>query len=245
VSLSSLIYLTTPRKRRRFLGKKGFAEVIGHRGSRDHGLPENTLAAFIDASKVGVDMIELDVWLTKDNRVVVFHDSCLTRMTLGNHGAQICDLNYDELPDLIPSEEQSHRTSDYAVHHWNRIPLLSEVFEHLPSNISFNIEFKMNSDFLIAEVARLLHLSQRETNVFWFSLQEKINIKLRKANPKIPTVTSVTGSLFILVLYYTCLLPFYPLSDDVFGITLDEVCSLICRFNNLYRSHYMRSTTVL
>jgi glycerophosphoryl diester phosphodiesterase len=152
------------------LGKKGFAQVIGHRGSRDHGLPENTLAAFIDAAKAGVDMIELDVWLTKDNQVVVFHDSCLTRMTLGNHGAKICDLNYSDLPDLIPSQEQSHRTDDHPVHHWNRIPLLSEVFENLPPDVSFNIEFKMDSDFLISEVSRLLHQHHRESNVFWFSL---------------------------------------------------------------------------
>lgn len=198
--------------------------MIGHRGSRDHGLPENTLAAFIDAAKSGVDMIELDVWLTKDQQVVVFHDSCLTRMTLGNHITKIYEINYEDLPDLIPSEEQSHRIQDHhPPHHWNRIPLLEDVFQNLPTNMSYNIEFKMDSDYLISEVDKLIHQYKREQHVFWFSLQEKINVKLRKYNPKLPTVTSVTGSMFVLFLYYTCLLPFYPLQDDVFGITLDEV----------------------
>lgn len=211
------------RKRRKVLGKKGYSQVIGHRGSRISGLPENTLSAFIDAVNVGVDMIELDVWLTKDEKVIVFHDSTLTRMTSGNHSMDIRHLNYSELPNLVPSDEQSHRTSKFSDHHWNKIPLLSEVFENLPSEVSFNIEFKMDSDILIQEVLKLLQKHKREKNVFWFSLNEKINSKLRKANPNIPTITSVVGSIFILFLHYTFLLPFYPLSDDVFGITLYEV----------------------
>jgi len=47
--------------------------VIGHRGAA--GLaPENTLAAFARAWKIGVDAVELDVLLSADNEVVVHHD---------------------------------------------------------------------------------------------------------------------------------------------------------------------------
>ena len=46
--------------------------VVAHRGySSQH--PENTMEAFIAARDSGADMIELDVQLTKDNVLVIFH----------------------------------------------------------------------------------------------------------------------------------------------------------------------------
>lgn len=43
--------------------------LIGHRGSKDEGFPENTILAFKRALDVGVHVIELDVWLTKDKQI--------------------------------------------------------------------------------------------------------------------------------------------------------------------------------
>ncbi len=48
-------------------------EIHGHRGAR--GLyPENTIKGFIEAVKLGVDAIELDVVISKDEQVVVSHE---------------------------------------------------------------------------------------------------------------------------------------------------------------------------
>ncbi|MFX1554732.1 MAG: glycerophosphodiester phosphodiesterase family protein, partial [Promethearchaeota archaeon] len=50
--------------------------VIGHRGGA--GLaPENTLAAFSGAFSLGVDSVEMDVHITADGEVVIYHDSKL------------------------------------------------------------------------------------------------------------------------------------------------------------------------
>ena len=50
--------------------------IIGHRGAA--GLvPENTLAAFQKACEIGVDAIELDVFLTAGGKIVVHHDYAL------------------------------------------------------------------------------------------------------------------------------------------------------------------------
>lgn len=54
--------------------------VIAHRGYSSL-FPENTLASFAGAIDIGVDYIELDVQLTKDGQVVVFHDDDLKRIT--------------------------------------------------------------------------------------------------------------------------------------------------------------------
>lgn len=48
--------------------------VIGHRGAPKHQA-ENTLAAFADAVELGANAIEADVCLTRDGRVVVWHDA--------------------------------------------------------------------------------------------------------------------------------------------------------------------------
>jgi glycerophosphoryl diester phosphodiesterase len=48
-------------------------EVQGHRGARSV-FPENTIAAFDYALSIGVDVIELDVGVSKDDRLVVAHD---------------------------------------------------------------------------------------------------------------------------------------------------------------------------
>lgn len=48
-------------------------QVQGHRGDRGN-FPENTIPAFISAVKKGVDVIELDVVISKDKKVVVSHE---------------------------------------------------------------------------------------------------------------------------------------------------------------------------
>jgi glycerophosphoryl diester phosphodiesterase len=58
--------------------------VIGHRGARAHA-PENTLAGFREAARLGCTWIEFDVRLTGDGVPVICHDSRLRRTTDG-HG---------------------------------------------------------------------------------------------------------------------------------------------------------------
>ncbi|MBN2458736.1 hypothetical protein JXB28_00480 [Candidatus Woesearchaeota archaeon] len=55
-------------------------EVIAHRGFSGK-YPENTLLSVKKALELGVDSVEVDVWLSMDNRVVVMHDMTLDRTT--------------------------------------------------------------------------------------------------------------------------------------------------------------------
>ncbi len=48
--------------------------LVAHRGGAALA-PENTLAAFKQAERLGVDAFELDVRLSRDGAVVVFHDA--------------------------------------------------------------------------------------------------------------------------------------------------------------------------
>ena len=68
--------------------------VIAHRGSKGT-TPENTKASFLEALAVKSDGIELDVHLSKDNRLVVIHDETIDRTTNGK-GA-VVDYTLEEL----------------------------------------------------------------------------------------------------------------------------------------------------
>ena len=73
--------------------------IYAHRGSSfDH--PENTRAAFMAAISDGADGFECDLRLTKDNQVVIWHDSNMLRMA--NHKAVVAHTDYSEMKEIYP-----------------------------------------------------------------------------------------------------------------------------------------------
>ncbi len=193
------------------------AQKIAHRGSRSEGLPENTLAAFRSALSAGADVLECDIWLTADKRVVVHHDESLKRMT--GVDQKIKETNYADMPRIIFEIANSKFSKEELEH----IPLLEEVLQLLPADRALIIEFKQDSWELIETVHKLLIEMNKLKSVFWFSLDEKINKKLRKCDASVPTITSIQGMLTVLFLYYLGILPFVDIQDAVFGITVEEV----------------------
>jgi len=71
-------FINVNRKNLAFFDKNFM--VFAHRGGM--GLfPENTIIAFENAEKLGVDVLEIDVHPTKDGKVVVIHDDSIDRTT--------------------------------------------------------------------------------------------------------------------------------------------------------------------
>lgn len=111
--------------------------IIGHRGYKGKYI-ENTLQSFLKALEAGADGVELDVHLTKDGEVVVFHDFELSRMT--KEKGYIFDYTLEDLREV-------------KIENNNRIPTLNEVLEdlvqykekNLKSKIILNVEFKAGS----------------------------------------------------------------------------------------------------
>ena len=63
---------------------------IAHRGASTYYL-ENTLESFLFANTLGADFWEVDIQITKDNQLIVFHDSCLPT------GENIVNLYFSEV----------------------------------------------------------------------------------------------------------------------------------------------------
>ena len=65
---------------------------IAHRG-HSHFYKDNTINAFLDAYKNNFDMIELDLILTKDNKIAIYHDTYINNLL-------IKDINYTQLKNI-------------------------------------------------------------------------------------------------------------------------------------------------
>jgi len=110
--------------------------IIAHRGYRAK-YPENTLAAFEAAIHEGAAMIELDVLLTKDRKMVVIHDESLDRTTDGQ--GMVSDYTLAELKALDAGSWFDARFKG------ERLPTLEEVLDMVDERIPINIEIKRSA----------------------------------------------------------------------------------------------------
>lgn len=94
-------------------------EIIGHRGGASIG-PENTLACYKKGIEAGADMIEIDIHLTKDNRIVVCHDQSINRTTNGK--GLIREMTLNEIRQYRCLDADGNVTDQ-------QVPTLDEVFD--------------------------------------------------------------------------------------------------------------------
>ena len=166
------VYLIAPR----MFHKPDCSVLVGtnfaHRGihNKKCGRPENSLSAI----QMAVDLhygIEIDVQLTKDNKVVVFHDFDLKRVC--GIDKKVCDLTYEELTKyhLLDTKEQ--------------IPLLSQVLEIVDGSVPLLVEFKCKNikdqiapraDDLLAEYKGVYYIQSFHPIVLWWYRKNKPNI---------------------------------------------------------------------
>lgn len=143
---------------------------IAHRGMFDNiKIPENSMKAFKKSLKYNYP-IELDVQLTKDNILVVFHDDNLFRMTGVNKILE--DLTFEEIRKL-----KLLNTNEY-------IPTLDEVLNLVNNKVLLDIEvkntkrFKLLCDLLKDKLANY-------DNYILKSFNPRIVRYLKKNNPNI------------------------------------------------------------
>jgi len=119
----------------------GSVIAMAHRGGSLHpdleGL-ENTMFAFRHAAALGYRYLETDVHVTRDGRLVAFHDTVLDRMT-GTSGA-VASVSAEELAQVRIAGEHA-------------VPSMAELLEELP-DCRFNIDLKAPGS--VAALADLL-----------------------------------------------------------------------------------------
>lgn len=124
-----VLYLLSVKPRNRKISQKLLTHYA-HRGLFGKNIPENSLSAFKKAVENNFG-IELDVQLSKDNAVMVFHDYTLKRMT-GAEG-KLSDFTKDELKKLSLLETDE------------KIPTLEEVLKIVDGKVPLLVELKGES----------------------------------------------------------------------------------------------------
>ena len=108
---------------------------IAHRGGSLLA-PENTLAAFRNALTMPVDAIELDVQMSRDGQMIVFHDATVDRVTDGK--GNILDLDFAYLRSLNAA---AHFPGGWP--QAEQIPTLREVLALAKGRVQVSIEIKL------------------------------------------------------------------------------------------------------
>jgi len=148
--------------------------LCAHRGAPETH-PENTIPAFQAAINAGVQMIEFDVWLTKDKKMVIIHDSSVDRTTNGK--GKVADLTLDEIKKL---DAGSWKSQEFA---GVKIPTLEETLDIMPYNIWLNVHTKGDGE-LPGMVARLIKKKGRLHQAF-MACDETAARQAKEAVPEI------------------------------------------------------------
>ena len=168
--------------------KSLISDLIAHRGM--HGtyqgaknFPENSLSAFKRALLANY-AIELDVHLTKDHQLAIFHDHNTLRMTKKSYNLENTDLNTLQSLKLINSD---------GVTTTQKIPTLSEVLDLIHAKVPLLIELKTTrySDIPLFGKTILTALekylkSYRDPKIYLQSFDPRIVHWIKKHHPKLP-----------------------------------------------------------
>lgn len=112
---------------------KSLPLIIAHRGDSAN-FPENTIPAFESALAKNADIIEIDVFPTKDRQVVLLHDQDLERTTSGR--GKVWNYPLAELKKLDAGSWFDAKFKD------TRLPTLEEVLDKFGGKMMINIEIK-------------------------------------------------------------------------------------------------------
>ena len=149
--------------------------IIAHRGA-SYNAPENTLAAVKLAWQMDADGVEVDVHLTKDGQVVVFHDENTRRY--GGSKKPISECNYSELLKLDVGRFMGEKYKG------ERIPLFAEVINTVPENKILVIEIKSGPETIVP-LQSIIRESQIDHNQIEFiSFRRDSIIEIKKAFPE-------------------------------------------------------------
>jgi len=157
--------------------------VIAHRGDHTNA-PENTIAAYKNAIKIGADFIEVDLRTTKDSQLVVMHDATINRMT-GINGS-IQNMTFDSLKKLEVRDSKHPEWGNHA------IPTFQEVLKLSKRRINIYLDFKNAS---AKSAYNEIVAAGMENNVIVYINNPNQFTDWRNVAPNIPLMISLPGKV--------------------------------------------------
>ena len=123
-------------------------KLIGHRGVKNLK-PENTLESITTAFDLGLECVEIDVKVSKDNIPLLLHDDTLDRTTNGS--GLVCDFTFDQINQLDAGYYFYNSKTDI------KVPSLRIVLDLIKKKQKYlNIELKPNKNYEELNVKKIL-----------------------------------------------------------------------------------------
>ncbi len=159
--------------------------IMAHRGDSGNS-PENTMLALENAVEVGIDVLESDVHLTKDDEIVLFHDEDLKRTT-GKEGT----IRSHTLNELMEIDLGVNFTLDNGDTYpfrdkGHKIVTLRDAFDRFPEMI-FNLDIKDTFPAAPMEIARIISEMNRKDTVIVASFHDYQLERFRELSPEVLT----------------------------------------------------------
>ncbi|KPL16967.1 MAG: hypothetical protein AMS23_07255 [Bacteroides sp. SM1_62] len=149
--------------------------IIAHRGA-SHDAPENTLAAINLAWERGADAAEVDVHLSKDNRIMVIHDADTKRTT----GERM--VIRESMSSALRSLDASYGMDQFT---GERIPFLEEVMTALPDGKVLFVEVKTDT-VILPYLTVLLYDSPKRSQIRVISFDFDVCSMMKREIPTLP-----------------------------------------------------------
>ena len=157
-------------------GLSAQSQIIAHRGA-SYLAPENTLAAANLAWELNADAVEVDIYLTKDNRVVAIHDKTTKRTCAGKKNMKVA-----ETPSVVLRELDAGVWKDEK-YKGEKIPFLSEIIETVPPQKTLVVEIKCGSEVL-PHLKRVVEKSGKQEQIIFIAFGWDTILDTKKVFPE-------------------------------------------------------------
>lgn len=161
--------------------------VIGHADDTGSGLwPGNTMPYLEGIAELGVDMLEMDINMTRDGRIILMHDTTVDRTTNGQ--GRIPDLTLAEIQALevgvnwTQDDGQTYPYQGQGV----QVPTLDDVFQRFP-DYPMVIEIKQEEPDMTVPFCDLIREHSMEEKIIVASFSDAAIQSFRRTCPEVAT----------------------------------------------------------
>jgi len=151
-------------------------EIIAHRGA-SHLAPENTVASAELAWVKNADAVEVDVYLSQDERIVVIHDKTTKRT-----GGEELEVAKTPAPRLRELDVGSFKSKAYA---GERIPFLEEILETVPKDRRLFVEIKCGPE-VVSPLENAIEASGKREQIVIIAFDFETVKAAKRLMPDIP-----------------------------------------------------------
>jgi glycerophosphoryl diester phosphodiesterase len=162
--------------------------LYAHMGG-DGVWPGDTLYAYDQASKLGVDAFDMDAHITSDGKIVLIHDESVDRTTDGS--GRVENMTLADLKKLDAAYKWSNDGQKTFPYRGKgiQVPTLEEVFQKYPQQ-RYLVEIKLTSKPIAAPFCDLIHQYGMQDQVIVASFHDDLMKTFRETCPDVATSAS-------------------------------------------------------